>query len=157
LGLKSWHHGYFVGTILHLYNSLISLGALRHDQIPVMESLCELFEDTIFMGQVPQRNFLSSYQRWLGGKLNISGKHYHGMHDHSNNRRSSTGKKWTMECQRDVSQGGDSERRRFDPAKISLLSLIISKNSITDDEVLRFYKPATTKKVNPKFSYYYSP
>lgn len=133
-GAKAWHHAYYVGTTLHVYHTLLALEVINPADFPLMESLCSRFEGMVFLGQRPSRNLLSCYQRWSGGCLSFPKGHCNGMHthDHSNGM----GKRWRMRWVKDVSQGGDNPNRGFNPMKISLFSLLSTRNFILDDDVL---------------------
>ncbi|KAF9881798.1 hypothetical protein CkaCkLH20_00944 [Colletotrichum karsti] len=71
------HHAHIFGNILcfdlemvpaalHLYNAMVrsEVGAPR---VPIMEELCDLFEDNVFGGKRPNRNFVSHYRRVVYG------------------------------------------------------------------------------------------
>ncbi|MCJ1467159.1 hypothetical protein MMC07_005781 [Pseudocyphellaria aurata] len=133
-GGKAWHHAYYVGTTFHIYHTLRRLEAIKSTDFPVMESLCHRFEETVFLGQRPTRNLLSCYQRWLGGSLSFPKGHCNEMHTH----RQSNGpwKKWTLKPTKDASQGGNHEKRDFNPMKISLFSLVSTRNFNLTDDVL---------------------
>lgn len=146
-GLMAWHHNYYVGTILHLYNSMIALGALKPDQVPLMEALCAMFEDSVFLGTRPQRNFSSCFKIWMGSRLTLNRKGCRSMHS-AYHHKTALGKKWAMEHVYDNSQGGNDDKRSFKPAKVSLLSLIVANKSATTDEILvRIYPPQKSGKV----------
>lgn len=133
-GAKAWHHAYYVGTTLHLYHTLLTLEVIKPADFSLMERLCSLFKATVFLGQRPSRNLLSCYQRWSGGCLNFPKGRCNGMHthDHSNGM----GKKWRMKYVKDASQGGNHPNRGYNPMKISLFSLVSSRNFVLDDDVL---------------------
>ena len=132
-GAKAWHHAYYVGTTLHTYNTLVKLEVIKPSEFPLMERLCNLFKGAVFLGQRPSRNLLSCYQRWGGGSLSFPKGHCRGMHTHTH---SQTGKKWGMKYVRDASQGGDNPNRGYDPAKISLFSLLSAQKFVLGDQVL---------------------
>lgn len=133
-GAKAWHHAYYVGTTLHLYHTLLTLEVIKPADFAVMERLSRLFEAAVFLGQRPSRNLLSCYQRWSGGCLSFPKGRCNGMHthDHSNGM----GKKWRMKYVKDASQGGNNTNRGFNPMKISLFSLLSTRNFVLDDDVL---------------------
>lgn len=133
-GAKAWHHAYYVGTTFHIYQTLLALEVIQPTDFPLMEKLCSRFEDTVFLGQRPSRNLLSCYQRWTGGSLSFPKGHCNGMHTHSDSN--GMGKKWKMKYVKDNSQGGNHPNRGFDPIKISLFSLLWSRNFALDDDIL---------------------
>ena len=134
LGAQAWHHAYYVGTTLHIYHTLLALQVIKHTDFPLMESLCSRFEGMVFLGHRPSRNLLSCYQRWSGGCLSFPKGRCNGMHTH--NHSNGMGKKWSMKYVKDASQGGDHPKRGFEPMKISLFSLLSSRNFALDDDVL---------------------
>lgn len=134
LGGRAWHHAYYVGTALHIYDTLLKLEVIKSTDFPLMERLCDIFEAMVFLGHRPSRNLLSCYQRWSGGCLNFPKGHCNGMHTHSHS--GNMGKKWSMKFVKDVSQGGNHPNRGFDPGKISLFSLLEAHNFALDDDIL---------------------
>ena len=133
-GTKAWHHAYYVGTALHIYNTLIQLGAINSTDFPMVERLCLIFEEAVFMGQRASRNLLTSFQRWSGGCISFPKGRCRGMHSHSHSN--DTGKKWSLKYVRDVSQGGNDLKRSFNPMKISIFSLLSSADFVLDDDIL---------------------
>lgn len=133
-GAKAWHHAYYVGTALHIYNTLIQLGSIQSTDFPLIEKLCLTFGDAVFMGQRPSRNLLTSFQRWSGGCISFPKGRCRGIHAH--NHSNDTGKKWSLKYVRDVSQGGNDPKRGFNPIKISIFSLLSSADFMLDDDVL---------------------
>lgn len=133
-GAKAWHHAYYVGTTLHIYHTLLALEVINPADFPLMETLCSRFEGMVFLGQRPSRNLLSCYQRWSGGCLSFPKGHCNGMHTH--NHSNGMEKRWRMRWVKDVSQGGDHPNRGFNPMKISLFSLLSTRNFVLDDDVL---------------------
>lgn len=134
LGAKAWHHAYYVGTALHVYNTLIQLGAIKTTDFPVIEKLCLIFEETVFLGQRPSRNLLTCFQRWSGGSISFPKGRCRGMHTHGHSN--DTSKKWSLKYVRDASQGGNDPKRGFNPMKISIFSLLASSEFFLDDDVL---------------------
>lgn len=147
-GAKAWHHGYIMGTLLYIYHCLILLEVITPDQVPVLEHLCHLFEGSVFLGQRPRRNLFSCYERWSGGSIDFSKGHCKALdnHDHP---RGSRDKKWSLKIKRDFSKGGNHPIRGFNPAKISLFSLLAETNYVLDDNVLAWiYCSKTLRKVS---------
>lgn len=132
VGAKTWHHAYTVGTVLYIYHCLILLEVITRDQVPLFEHLCDLFEDSVFLGQRPSRNLFSCYERWSGGSLDFKQGQCKAIYNHHGARE----KKWKMKFVKDVSQGGDHPIRGFDPRKISLFSYLGRRDFILDDDVL---------------------
>ena len=128
MGAKAWHHAYYVGTSLYIYHCLIVLNVIHPGQVPVLEYLCNLFEDSVFLGQRPRRNLYSCYKRWAGGSLDFNQGNCSAIHNHQG--------KWGMKFEKDASQGGNHPIRGFNPSKISLFSLLAGSNFVLDDNVL---------------------
>lgn len=133
-GLLAYHHGYFVGKVLHLYHCLVLLGSLRADEFPLMQTLCELFADNVFLGAPPERNLWGCYQRWLGKRVEFPKKRSHRSRVSLSSR--CVAKKWSMRCVEDASQGGDNDRRRFEGAKISVTATLMAGECALGDDVL---------------------
>ncbi|KAI8311170.1 hypothetical protein K4K61_012567 [Colletotrichum sp. SAR11_59] len=63
----------FVPSTLHLYNALAQ-SAFGMKKIPLMEDLCDLLVDPVFLGSRPTKNYLSHYRRAVwGAKRNKKG------------------------------------------------------------------------------------
>jgi hypothetical protein len=41
---------YYLGLILHVYNTLLQCGFVKKEDMPVLEDLCELFNNEVFVG-----------------------------------------------------------------------------------------------------------
>lgn len=136
-GSKAWHFSYLVGTLLHVYNALVQSKLIDPTAVPILEALCDVYEDVLFLGKRSSHNVLSCWQRWAGGKVAKATTH--------RNQTSLTtlasgevveNKKWHLCAVPDSSQGGNRWSRSFDPKKISLFSLLAGGASVIDDEVL---------------------
>lgn len=55
------------GNVLHAYNLLRLKGFLKKP-IPILEKLCEMLHDAVFLGHRPTTNFHSALYRFQGGK-----------------------------------------------------------------------------------------
>ncbi|KAF3799348.1 hypothetical protein GCG54_00001390 [Colletotrichum gloeosporioides] len=63
----------FVPSTLHMYNALAH-SAFGMKKIPLMEDLCDLLVDPVFLGSRPTKNYLSHYRRAVwGAKRNKKG------------------------------------------------------------------------------------
>lgn len=148
LGSKIWHHGYYVGIVLHTYNALLQLEVISPDQFPVLERLCDIFKGPLFNGQRPSRNLLSCCQVWSGATIYFDKERCdgaHGQHRHRSDRKT---KKWELRHKEDLSKGGNDPRRCFDPAQISLFHLLASCGYLVDRTVLaRIYCSKPSEKV----------
>ncbi|GKT66445.1 hypothetical protein ColTof4_03937 [Colletotrichum tofieldiae] len=58
----------YVPAALHMYNALRNVDA-PIKRIPLLEDLCEVFKDRLFLGVLPTRNFSSSFRRAMGRGL----------------------------------------------------------------------------------------
>jgi hypothetical protein len=126
-GFKAWHHGYYVGLILHVYNTLVQTGQVRRDEMPVLEHVCELFSDEIFLGCRDAAKPYTAYKRWTGGHLKFTGHHRHS---------SQASRNWDMCVKADPSKGGDKVCRAFTPGKVSLFAMITENKDVVDLDVL---------------------
>ena len=139
LGANTWHRGSFVGTVLYMYQCLILLKILEPTSFPILEYICNTFEDTVFRGQRPRFNLCSCYNLWLGSKLSFPKKRNSGhydMHDHGKSDNIHSGRKWTLRAVDDDSRGAEDFKRSFSPAKVSLFSLLVDRKFVIDDDVL---------------------
>ncbi|KAH8898503.1 hypothetical protein GQ53DRAFT_418405 [Thozetella sp. PMI_491] len=141
-GSKAWHYGYFIGTVLHMYSALVQVGQLEPNGIPVLEALCNTFEDAVFLGKRSTHNVLGCWQRWTGGKIKTMA--------HRSQTSATLGlsdQKWHFCSVPDASHGGDQRFRSFNPSNVSLLSLLAEVQSPLDDRVVAWiYLPKTKRK-----------
>ena len=80
-GLRLFSYRHTVGSVLHVYNILRQM--LNFPKIPLFESLCEIFNDVLFPGGRPARNFRACCVRYMGGRLrfnNQTSDHKSGCH-----------------------------------------------------------------------------
>ena len=70
-GLRLFSYRHFVGSVLHVYNVLRTLMDLQ--EIPLLERLCDIFDDIMFPGGRPDRNFRACCIRYMGGRLRFNG------------------------------------------------------------------------------------
>lgn len=136
LGSQVWHYGYYVGTVLHMYHSLITLDFMSRDEIPLLENLCNIFERQLFLDKRPCRNISSCYQRWVGSVIEFPKERCQSMHSHADNLVGGRDKKWKMKHIRDKSQGGDNPLRNYNPCKVSLFSLLETEKYAMHDNIL---------------------
>lgn len=69
-GVRLFSYRHYVGSILHVYNILRKLTGYR--EIPLLESLCNAFNDILFPGGRPSRNFKACAMRYMGGRLRFN-------------------------------------------------------------------------------------
>ncbi|RQM06501.1 hypothetical protein DH86_00003685, partial [Scytalidium sp. 3C] len=139
-GWRLWHYGYFVGTTLHVYNALVQAKLMEATAIPILESLCDIYEDSLFLGKRNGHNVLSCWQRWSGGKVKIP-THGKRKHDIGGMR------KWNFCGVADSSHGGNNTNRNFNPSKVSIFSLLVESRCIFDDKILAWvYLPKNKRK-----------
>lgn len=136
LGSQVWHYGYYVGTVLHIYHSLIALKSMSPDEIPLFENLCNIFERQLFLARRPSRNISSCYQRWVGSVIKFPKGRCHSLHSHIESSASGSDKKWKMKYIQDKSHGGDNQLRYYDPAKLSLFYILMTENYMMYDKIL---------------------
>ncbi|KAK3625765.1 hypothetical protein LTR22_023419 [Elasticomyces elasticus] len=80
-GLRLFSYRNYVGSVLHMYNLLRQLSSL--EEIPILEHICQAFEQTFFPGGRPNRHFRACYTRYRGGRLHFdshSSTHKNGCH-----------------------------------------------------------------------------
>jgi hypothetical protein len=109
-GVRLFHSRGTVAAVLHVYNALRQLKSI--DQISLLDELCEVFRDEIFLGSLPKENFSSCFRRFLGGSLQTQAPTQHGS---TNDRRRRTG----IGMPTRLPSGRDSTRRIM-PGEISL-------------------------------------
>lgn len=70
----------YVGRTLHIYNMLCHLTDFK--KIPLLERIAELFQDDLFPSGRPTRNFVASFDRFVGWRLKFasSSTHQNGCH-----------------------------------------------------------------------------
>lgn len=127
-GSMLWHFGYFVGTVLHVYNALVQSKLLTPTQLPALEALCDIYKDSLFLGKRPTHNVYSRWQRWTGAKIKPTS---HREQIDAN----TTDRKWHLCAVHDSSHGGNTWSRSFSPKKVSLFTMLASGKSVLDDEV----------------------
>ena len=66
-GLRLLTYRNYVGSIVHAYNMLRKVN--KFDSIPLLESLCDAFGDSLFPGGRPDRNFVICYHMFMGGRI----------------------------------------------------------------------------------------
>lgn len=126
-GFKAWHHGYYVGLIFHTYNALVQTGFLTAEELPVLEDLCNAFDNEVFLGCRKAAKPYTAYKRWTGGHLKFVG---HNRHSAAGNRN------WDMCITADPSKGGDKAARAFALGKISLFALLTNNKDLLDLDVV---------------------
>lgn len=73
-GMRLINYRHYVGAVLHSYNVLQKLAGL--EQIPVLEDLCDQFQDVLFPGGVrPSYSFRASWGRYVGARLKFKKGH----------------------------------------------------------------------------------
>lgn len=127
-GSMLWHYGYFVGTVLHVYNALTQTKLSESSSMPILEALCDIYKDSLFLGRRSTHNVHSCWQRWTGAKI---------MPKHHREQIVTDGieKKWHLCAVHDKSHGGDTESRSFAPKRVSLFSLLAGGKSIFDNNI----------------------
>lgn len=73
LGINMWNDDGVAGFALHAYNLVLHERAIPHP-IPILEMLCTLLLQAVFMSHRPVSNFRSALFRFMGGKLSKSGR-----------------------------------------------------------------------------------
>lgn len=66
-GLRLFSYRHYVGSVVHVYHVLREFNGLR--SIPLLEQLRDTFNDVLFPGGRPSRNFKACCVRYMGGRL----------------------------------------------------------------------------------------
>ncbi|KAF6224723.1 hypothetical protein HO133_009916 [Letharia lupina] len=66
-GLRLFSYRHYVGSVVHVYHALRELTGFR--SIPLLEQLRNTFNDVLFPGGRPSRNFKACCIRYMGGRL----------------------------------------------------------------------------------------
>ena len=66
-GLRLFSYRHYVGSVVHVYHILRELLGFR--SIPLLEQLRDTFNDVLFPGGQPSRNFKACCVRYMGGRL----------------------------------------------------------------------------------------
>jgi hypothetical protein len=69
-GLRLFSYRHYVGSVLHVYNVLRQVTGFQ--PIPLLEELCNTFNDILFPGGRPSRNFRACCVRYMGGRLQFN-------------------------------------------------------------------------------------
>lgn len=96
------NHRHYIASILHVYNALCAMDDIK--AIPLLDELCDIFLDIIFLGQRPKWNFSSPFVRHRGGVPQYSEPTGLRGHDLGSNSA------WAMKV-KDVDNQGDADHR----------------------------------------------
>ena len=69
-GLQLCDRTKYLAGVLHLYNLLIQVKALQ-EKGPILESLCEVLKETIFLGSRPTMKYYTHFTRCIGGHIDF--------------------------------------------------------------------------------------
>lgn len=69
-GLRLFSYRHYVGSVLHVYNVLRTFAGFQ--TIPLLEELCNTFQNILFPGGRPIRNFRACCIRYMGGRLRFN-------------------------------------------------------------------------------------
>ena len=75
-GMRLFGYRNYLGAVVHVYNVLRKFTGLK--SIEILEHISNTWGQVIFPGGLPERNFKSSYVRYMGGRLRF---HRHGKHE----------------------------------------------------------------------------
>jgi len=96
------NHRHYVASILHVYNALRAMDDIK--PIPLLDELCDIFLDIIFLGQRPKWNFSSPFVRHRGGVPQYTEPTGLRGHDLGSNSQ------WAMKV-KDVDNQGDIDHK----------------------------------------------
>ena len=122
-GLLLCNRFQYVGAVLHLYNCLRQVGAIKKDEI-LLEKLCNLLEKVVFKGPKPDHNFYSRFIVFLGGKIEF---------DRSRLRRKKEAQPY------DMLEGGDIPFHGRDRSWRMAMPEYFNRNQLTIAEHSHFY------------------
>ena len=80
-GLRLFSYRHYVGSVVHVYHILRECTGFR--SVPLLEQLRDTFNDVLFPGGRPNRNFKACCLRYMGGRLKFkqdSSDHRSGSH-----------------------------------------------------------------------------
>ena len=120
-GLRLFSYRNYLGSILHVYNILKQFA--NAESIPLLENLCILFEDILFPGGRPARNFQACYVRYMGGRLQFKSH----KKDHRSGCHSIVIPAHTAKATAGFGSRTDADDPRCQPGKSSLLQHVKSK------------------------------
>lgn len=66
-GLRLFSYRHYVGSVVHVYHVLREFSGF--EQVPLLEQLRDTFNDVLFPGGRPSRNFKACCLRYMGGRL----------------------------------------------------------------------------------------
>lgn len=73
-GTRLFNYRHYIGAVLHSYNALQVLAGL--EKIPILENLCEQFQDVLFPGGArPKHSFRACWGRYVGARLKFKKGH----------------------------------------------------------------------------------
>lgn len=80
-GLRLFSYRHYCGSVLHVYNILRRLTGFQ--KVDVLDQLCDIFNEVLFPGGRPDRNFKACCMRYMGGRLRFNAQtpnHRSGSH-----------------------------------------------------------------------------
>jgi hypothetical protein len=124
-GLRLCSYRNYFGAVLHTYNVLTRCNGMA--PIPLLEHLCDIFSDVIFLGERPSRNLHSILLRYMGGRIRFHRKNRH--------RRQAS---YNLQLPQRVASEGLGLRKelnddRFRYEKISLFHYIKDRDYLLED------------------------
>lgn len=121
-GLRVFSYRNYLGSVLHVYNVLRQFTGV--ESIPLLENLCTLFEDILFPGGRPSRNFKVCYVRYMGGRLRFKSHKT----DHKSGYHSMVIPAHTAKATAGFRSRNDVDDPRFQYGKLSLLHHVKGKS-----------------------------
>lgn len=121
-GLRLFSYRHYVGAVLHVYNVLKQLTGFH--RIPLLEELCNTFNDILFPGGRPKRNFRGCCVRYMGGRLRFDPQASH----HRSGSHQMAIPTHTAKAAAGFGLRKEANDARFDYAKVSLFYHIKQKD-----------------------------
>lgn len=126
-GLRLFSYRQYVGTVLHMYHVLREV--IGFTSIPLLEQLRDTFNDVLFPGGRPSRNFNACCIRYMGGRL----KFKHDASDHKSGSHHMVIPAHSAKTSDGSGLRKEANDTRFDYCKISLFYHIKEKGYHVDE------------------------
>ena len=143
-GLRLFSYRHYVGSVLHVYNILRSFTGFQ--SIPLLEELCNTFQNILFPGGRPIRNFRACCIRYMGGRLRFNphtSDHRSGCHQMSIPAH-------TAKATAGFGLRKEANDSRFEYRKVSLFHHIKERGYHLDDALWnRVHDLTNIKKIKP--------
>jgi len=125
-GCEIANHRHYLASILHVYNALKVMNDI--EPIAILDELCSYFEDIVFLGKAPTKNFSSVFTRHRDGKVQ------YGEYREERGRDLGSNTTWAMMLSNDKnSHHKETNQRRFNDTIDTSLMCITTLGVHTTD------------------------